>query len=344
MKTPKVSVLMPVFNGEKYLKDAIESILNQSFSDFEFIIINDGSHDNSAAIIKSYSDKRIVFIENESNLGLIKTLNKGLDLAKGEYIARMDCDDRSVPNRIKEQVAFMESNKDVGACGSFYNIFVNNKKALADFPYDSEEIKCYLLFNSPIPHPTVMIRSSVLKDNHVVYSSDYIHAEDYFLWSEIAKKSKLANVPKALLDYRLHPNQITSTEAFSSDKKNSLKKIRSMHLTQFGVNFSDEELSIHNALSNGEKPVNEKELAKAEEWLIKLINFNTSNKKYADRFLNKIVMERWIRYCVSFLGTKKGVLFARKSKLYTLCNLALKDKTALFCNFYKAWKRKQIKS
>jgi glycosyltransferase involved in cell wall biosynthesis len=343
MSTPKVSVLMPVYNGEKYLKDAIESILNQTFTDFEFIIINDGSKDSSAAIVQSYLDKRIVFVENEQNIGLIKTLNKGLLIAKGEYIVRMDCDDISLKNRIEVQVKFMDANPTIGACGSFYNIFINDKTAIADFPIDNEEMNCFLIFNSPIAHPTAIVRRQVLIENDINYSLDCIHAEDYLLWSQLAEKGSLANISQALLNYRIHPGQITETVAFKETKSKSLQHIRQQQLDKLGITYSPEELNIHNKISDAVKFNSIEELNAAQLWLIKLINFNAGNAKLNDYYFRKIVFERWSRLCVNFFGIKKGVSASLKSELYKQCRLNFKAKKELFCSFYNSWKRKKIR-
>ena len=125
---PLVTVLMSVYNGEKYLERAIKSILNQTFKDFEFLIINDGSTDNSVKIIQSFNDLRLRLIHNESNIGLIKTLNKGLKLSNGKYIARMDCDDISLPKRLSIQASFMEKYPEIGVCGSWVKIIGLGKK------------------------------------------------------------------------------------------------------------------------------------------------------------------------------------------------------------------------
>ena len=121
MSHPKVTLLMSVFNGQSYLKEAIESILNQTFEDFEFLIINDASKDNSLRIIQSFDDSRIKLVHNSDNIGLTKSLNKGIDLAKGEFIARMDCDDISLPERLSMQVSFMDKNPDIGILSSANN-------------------------------------------------------------------------------------------------------------------------------------------------------------------------------------------------------------------------------
>ena len=125
---PKVTVLMPVYNARFYLSKAISSIINQTFKDFEFLIFNDGSTDNSADIIYSYNDRRIRFFNSEQNFGYVYHLNYGIEIAKGEYIARMDADDISFPTRLEKQVAFMDKNPEVGVCGTWFKIYGTNRK------------------------------------------------------------------------------------------------------------------------------------------------------------------------------------------------------------------------
>ena len=147
---PLVTVLMPVYNGEKYLKEAIESILNQTFKDFEFLIINDGSTDNSVKIIQSFNDLRIRLIHNESNIGLIKTLNKGLKLSNGKYIARMDCDDVSLPKRLSVQINFMEKHPEIGVCGSWVKIIGLEQKFINKYPQKHEEARHIFYLTRPL--------------------------------------------------------------------------------------------------------------------------------------------------------------------------------------------------
>ena len=148
-----VTVLMPVYNAEKYVKQAIQSILDQTYKSFELLIINDGSVDGSAHIIKSFQDPRIRFIENEKNLGLIATLNKGFDLSKGKYVARMDADDVAMPKRLKSQVAYMESHPEIGVYGSAYADLKDNITGKTTvFLQDHDSLKTILLFNSCMAH------------------------------------------------------------------------------------------------------------------------------------------------------------------------------------------------
>src|SRR6185295_9135648 len=161
MTPPQVSVLMSVYNGEKYLKEAMESILNQSFSDFEFLIFNDSSTDSSREIILSYNDPRIVLIDNKKNIGLTKTLNKGISLAKGKYIARMDADDVCHPERLNEQVNYLDKNAEVAVCGTWVQFL--NENEVVKLPTKKNEIKTLLFCNSCLAHPSVMIRKSFLE-------------------------------------------------------------------------------------------------------------------------------------------------------------------------------------
>ena len=150
---PEITVLMPVYNGEKYLRPAIESILNQTFSDFEFLIINDGSTDNSESIILSYKDERIRYVKNENNLKLIKTLNKGIDLARGKYIARMDADDISLPTRLEREIEYMESHPECGLVSVFPYVMSESGKILhkSRFFISTQHYSCLYvnLFSAP---------------------------------------------------------------------------------------------------------------------------------------------------------------------------------------------------
>ncbi|MBE6460609.1 MAG: glycosyltransferase family 2 protein [Alphaproteobacteria bacterium] len=203
---PKVSVLMTAYNSERYIAEAIESILNQTFSDFEFLIINDGSTDKTADIIAQYAktDKRIRFIDNKKNQGLIAVLNQGLDLARGEYIARMDSDDIAMPERLEKQVAYLDENPHVGAVGGWHEKFGENiNPSVRQYP-ERAKILDMLIVGTPLSHPTTTIRTSVLRDNKIYYNPDFPHAEDYEIWSQIIKVAPIHNVPEKLLRYRWH--------------------------------------------------------------------------------------------------------------------------------------------
>jgi len=207
-----ISVIMPVYNGEHHLKEAIDSILNQSYSDFEFLIINDGSSDRSEEIILSYKDDRIKYIINETNLGIVRTLNKGIDLASSKYIIRMDADDISMPHRFEKQIAFMEGHPEIAASGTnilkFYNDDINQIKS-SNVKLEDRDLKIRTIFYTAFWHPTMIMKTQVLKDNELRYRSDYKYAQDKALWIDISKHGAIANQNEPLLYYRVHENQVS---------------------------------------------------------------------------------------------------------------------------------------
>ncbi len=219
MNNPKVSVIMSVYNCEKYIKESIDSILSQNFSDFEFIIINDGSTDRSKEILESYKDERIRLFNNQ-NKGLTKSLNEAIGYSRGEYIARMDADDISLPKRFEKQINFLESNLDYVMCGTWAEFIDEEGVYLRDYerPVTDSEIKKEILFHNPFIHPSMMIRKSVFSTVGN-YKVSFKHIEDYELWSRIVFKYKTANIPEKLFKYRIHKKQITN-------KNNLIMRIR----------------------------------------------------------------------------------------------------------------------
>jgi glycosyltransferase involved in cell wall biosynthesis len=207
-----VSVILPVYNAEKFLEEAIESVLAQTFYDFELIAINDGSTDSSLAILERFSlaDKRVRVISRE-NLGLIKTLNQGIELAQGDLIARMDADDICQPNRFECQVEFLAKNPDIVCVGAQIQLIdVNGRQIMGmQGPLDHEDIDAanYSGKSHGIVHPTALIRLSALR---LIggYRSVFRHAEDIDLWLRLAEVGRLANLPVSLLKYRQHLNSI----------------------------------------------------------------------------------------------------------------------------------------
>lgn len=343
MKSPLVTVLMPVYNGEKYLKDAMDSILNQTFADFELLVINDGSTDGSEKIIRTYSDSRIRLVNNDKNIGLVNTLNKGFELAKGDFIARMDCDDVSLRNRLTKQVKFLEKHPEVAACGTFYNLLLNGKLALVDLPADQKEMDAFMVFNCPIAHPTVMLRTSLIRQHRLTYRVEFMHAEDYDLWSRLSDFAGLANIREPLLNYRVHPGQITENKSFVDRKRESLAAIRLRHLKKMGLVPSEDELRIHHLISDGRKPESELDFQNAEIWLKKIFDTNTKTKMLHQGWLGKIIIERWLRLCFNYYGGTKGFSYFIKSELYKSIQLPAKLKLELLKNLYNSFKRKAIK-
>lgn len=304
---PMVTVLMPVYNGERYLRESIESILNQTFKDFEFLIINDGSSDGSRDIIKSYNDERIRFVENERNLKLIETLNRGLDLARGKFIARMDCDDISLPDRLMEQVRFMEENPGIGACGTYVKIFRPWFKMTVRYPTDPDGIKVRLLFRTPFAHPTVMMRTDVVRKYRLYYNPDYLHGEDYEMWYRFNKVFPLANVPKVLLNYRLHNSSISKVQRDAQNKRT--QSIYRMLLRDLKIEADGRSNDVHFLASVPRYPQDSEFLDDVEAWLMRLYEANVSEKIYDNEILFKTICERWLASCAI---TRKNICYLWK--------------------------------
>lgn len=205
MNNPKISVLMPVFNAEKFLKEAIDSILNQTFADFEFIIINDGSTDNSEKIIMSYDDNRIRYYKNKKNLGVARTLNKGLKLAKGKYIARMDADDISLPTRLEHQYNLLKNDKKLIIVFTSCS-WIDEKgeiiSRLKDKYTSPEAIYYQLQFRNCLAHTSAMFKKDIICDEFGGYNEKY-QAEDNELWLRISSKYKIVKINKKLVKIRL---------------------------------------------------------------------------------------------------------------------------------------------
>lgn len=212
--TPKISVVMSVYNGERFLKEAIDSVLSQSFQDFEFIIINDGSKDSSLSIINGYSDERIKLIDNGINKGLIYSLNEGFNKAKGKYILRFDADDICLKDRFKIQYEYMEENPQVAMMSAYATWFVDGCKFIGNTIRSQrsyEEIKAKFIFENHINHSCVILRRDIVEKENYRYDKKYLHIEDYGLWLEIAKKYKVATLDKVLLKCRISRSSVTST-------------------------------------------------------------------------------------------------------------------------------------
>jgi glycosyltransferase involved in cell wall biosynthesis len=232
---PPISILMPVYNSQKYLKESIDSMLNQSYTNFEFIIVNDGSTDNSVNIIEKYQkqDSRIVLINRKENLGIVHSLNEGLDIAKGKYIVRMDADDISAPNRIELQYKFMEDNPQVVVCGCYVKRFGEDDKLCSFYPIEHKECIEYMKTNPPIPHPGAIVRTETVSSNNLRYSEEYPYCEDYKFWFELSKYGELANLNKTLLKYRVNKQQVSQKHAYT--QANIARKVSKEVFLHYGA-------------------------------------------------------------------------------------------------------------
>lgn len=326
MNSPVISVIMPVYNGGDYLREAIDSIINQTYTDFEFIIINDGSSDNSEEIILSYSDERIRYVKNQENLQIVKTLNKGISLARGEFIARMDADDISISNRFEKQIEFMNSHPEISVCGSWIELF-GAAEGVCRYPAVHEEIKAELIYNTALAHPSLLIRKSFFDTYQ--YEDKYNKAEDYVLWTKAVRTHMFANIPTVLLKYRLHNNQTDSSIQTSQADLGRL-----IMLDNIGCNLSDTECVNFNKLATYQF-ISVKEM---ESLWGEISRSNSVSAFLESRLLeNALIMRYW---AVLNRNTEKGLpLFKEfsKSKLNSLKQVSILKKIEFFvkCLFKK---------
>ena len=262
---PIISVVMPAYNAEKYISEAIDSILAQTFRDFEFIIINDASTDSTKEIIKSYTDPRIKLINNEQNRGIAKSLNIGLAIAHGKYIARMDSDDIALPERFQIQFDFMEQHPDIDICGSWVKTFGDKEELLQRFQ-SHEQIRDATFFYCPLIHPSTIFKTNL----NFEYSSEFPRAEDYDLWCKKINEWKFANIPEVLILYRIHENQVG--KAHKNEQDNNTNDIIFRNIENIGLSLSDEEKRIYLDILNWTfNPKNKKQLLLAAKMLDEIL-------------------------------------------------------------------------
>jgi len=293
---PRVSFLMAVYDGEMYLEEAIQSVLNQTFTDFEFIVINDGSIDETSQIIERYRqlDGRIRAYE-QPNRGLVVALNRGLELARGEYVARMDADDISVTERTAAQVAFMDAHPEVGICGTWIETFGSGGTVVRQYPADDATIRSWLLFESVLAHPSIMMRRELLVKTALSYDVGSVHAEDYDLWVRAARHMALANIPEILLRYRLHSQQVV--QKHEAEKLASARLVRLAQLEYLGIQPTEEELALHQALSTWQFQATSAFINASLAWLHKLKAANDVAGIYPEPVLLRVLGQRWFALC-----------------------------------------------
>ena len=320
---PLISIILPVYNAEKYLEESITSIINQTYKNLEIICLDDGSTDNSKEIIKHFAknDKRIKIIENTHNLGLIKTLNKAIELANGEYIARMDADDISLPNRTEKQYKFLINYKlDICDCQIKY-INENNKviKRSNFIPKTKYGIIFYSFFKTPLLHPTVLTKKEIFKNNLYNYSKETIHCEDYELWTRLIQKNIKIGKLSEQLYIQIINNESVSNKYEDIQKSNFILLSKKYVESYFNIDVSHEvwRYSINRFNKNDEE-------VKLKEGInlindIKSLFFRSCNivknsleSKEIEHIVNQQILDIYIQYL-----KKQNKIKALKHLLFT---------------------------
>ena len=281
-----VTVIMPTYNTEEnFLRQSIESILNQTYRDIEFIIINDGGKKDEK-IIKEYKDKRIKVINHENNKGLPKSLNEGIELARGQYIARMDSDDIAKKDRIETQVKYMEKNKHIDICGMFAKKIGDNNNYSLTTLYSEEEIKCQLLFRTMLIHPTVMFRTDFLRKYNLNYNEDFKYAQDFEMWSRCSEKCNITIIPRVGLYLRIHEKQI-STEKKGEQDKYYLRTLQN-NINRMNCYANNEKLLCSLKILSEKEELTNENCVSVVESINELVSFN--NNYYENLILKKVLI------------------------------------------------------
>jgi glycosyltransferase involved in cell wall biosynthesis len=299
---------MPTYNGANLLAETIDSILNQTFKDFEFIIINDCSpEDETDKIIAKYNDSRIRYIHNEKNLGISGSSNKGISLAQGRYIARQDHDDISLPTRLEEQYNYMESHPEIGICGTYFKSF--GRKFLKEKgtirPVESNEIKAALFNRCPILHPASMMRKELFDKHCLKYDESFKTANDLKLWIDASKITEFHNIPKVLFKQRKHSNRTSKIQKITA--QNEVNRLFDIKFEKMSIKLSQEEREIFDnyILGHKSKNIGIDLLLKIEDILISLVKANQKSTYFPVNEFNKIIGKYWFKRCQYFMEKNK---------------------------------------
>ncbi len=305
--TPLVSVNMPVYNGENFIGKAIESILAQTYTNFELVIVDDGSTDGTLRIIEGYADARVRVVRNPHNLGLALTRNRALEASQGKYVAILDSDDVALPTRLDEQVAFLEANPKFGMVGSWVQPINSMGTPVGqtwELPETSERIPLILLFHNYFVQSAVMLRRSALPT--VAYRENFPPAEDYDLWVRITRQHKTWNLPKVLVQYRQHVNNISREKAELVEQSENY--ILSEQLQHLGIEGSEAELQLHKKLIPVNSQISAQQAVAIHDWLSRILQNNKSYSIYDQQLLEEFLAAIWQKYFVNLLTYNKALL------------------------------------
>lgn len=331
MGSPTISVVMSIYNEpEEWLKDSIESILHQTFTNLEFIIVNDNpGRELNGSLVRRYMDidSRIRLIENADNIGLTCSLNKAFKEAHGTYIARMDGDDISLPERLETQFRFMEAHPDIGVCGSWVQFFGNIRllsQKVNKVPLTTRQIKSALPFYNPIIHPTSFFRKSVIDPFEPLYDEKYRSAQDYLLWEKLLNHTiDLANIENVLLRYRVSENQISS--ALKQSQNTVASTIRLRTLEKLGLHLSEDEKSLMMSLAKREHLTLQSQLRDAEDLLLKTKTFLTDVDSSNTFIVEQTLYSEWLYCYLNFAFKRKNMFRFFSSSLFQLRFLSLRS-------------------
>ncbi len=300
---PLVSCLMNVYNGEKYIREAVDSILNQTFSDFEFIIIDDGSTDQTLQILQSYNDSRIKVFKNGKNLGISESRNRGLKKVSGKYIAPLDADDISLPHRFMTQLNYMENHPEIDVCGSAAEVFGNTSRITEPLP-THDEILAGFLESCRLLYSSTFIRRQTVLDLNVSFDTGFIFSEDYDFWVRLGLQgAKFVNLKEVLVKYRWHDSNV-SVRHHEQQKLDAIRA-RKHILNRLNINTQNKE-AMHNSLQSG-ATADEAMMKDIGDWISELLKANKQAGLFPDEVLEKEIARMWFRVLSNSCKNGTGV-------------------------------------
>jgi glycosyltransferase involved in cell wall biosynthesis len=301
MSVPRVTVVMPVHNGEAFLREAVDSMLAQDYPDFVLLAVDDGSTDSSLEILRSYDDPRVRMAVNETNLNRSRTLNRAIADCASELIGRMDADDIALPGRLSRQVRFLDEHPDVGVCGTWIRTFGGDGTSTWRLPTDPAEVAARLLFLSVIAHPTVLMRRSLLREHDLEYDPAHLYAEDWDLWQRASRVLRLSNVPEVHLEYRVKSVAERAAEPGIAQRDRlrhiELQGIVGSALARLGVDATTEDIDLHLRLGAHDFRGEAALLDEYERWLGVLAAANDAARVYPEPQFKAVLADYWFHAC-----------------------------------------------
>lgn len=300
--TPLVSVTMPTYNRAAHLPGAIKSILGQTFTDFEFIIIDDGSTDNTAEVVARYKDPRIIYVRNDTNRGVSYSANRGIEMARGKYIARADSDDINLPDRLAKTVAFMEAHPDVGIVGGQVIAVHGNERHPMQMPTTNDECRAMLLFHSCFMQPTILIRKEILDRHGLRYDLAYRATGDYEMWTRMMWVTKFANLDVVVVEYIWHGEQLSASWSNVTSEQRISPIIRVLNELHIADRSVAELLFLMSWLYRSIQP---SDTDKALAMIHLLLQQNEKYRVFEQSALRRVLDRKWGLFCAH--ATRHGL-------------------------------------
>ncbi|MBE0641940.1 MAG: glycosyltransferase [Bacteroidales bacterium] len=290
MNTPSLSILMPVYNGERYLRESISSILNQSFHDFELIIVNDGSQDGTAGLVSRYTDPRIRFIDRKENLGVVHSRNEALDAARGDFLAFFDADDIAHPEKFSIQMDFMRKNPEVGVLGTTALRIGPRGEVLGKWKLrgQSDHIRARMLFHNAFVNSSVIFRNDVL--SALRFTEGMAPCEDYLFWWKMIQGTKAHILRRSLTLYRVHQDSLTGANPGTLARCD--REVTRIILEDAGIRLSEDLLCLHLELKSGRSLKRKADLKALRNWLLQM---ETQQQVVPHRIMRNTLVNRWIK-------------------------------------------------